>query len=1046
MAGIGKLRALRPSLRRRLYALVWIIVITVVAASGPKKSIQGRGFKSRNLIHKLLSFRGGFGSNPFGGFGSNMNDNRFGTSGNFAGTSNVFGQQSPSGQQSTFGGFGGTSSYGQTSTFGSAPSTTGGSGLFGQQSTQQSTGGMFGSSNQNSFSFATKPPSPIFGQTTGTSWMSSPAPTPFGSSIFGSSSYQSMGSSQGGTGNIPWKPITTTDITKDRGYSNVRSLSITTMPEYQTKSFEELRWEDYQQGRSPRTQSQQSPFQNQNQVSTPFGQQQQQQSSQFASTFGSSVNSKPSFGLWGASTPPPTPFQFSSPQNQQPFGMNSNTAGAASPFGGFGQTTRPPSSFFGSSQSSIFGGTGNTMNQGSVNLFGGTSAFTQNPQQSSPGMTGGSSIFGGSKPSTSFTFSPPTPATTSLFGGSTTQQSYGSSLFGQKPASSFAFSGTNTTFGTSPPSPFMFSVPTTQPTISGFGSPGGSSVFGGFGMNSMGQQQSPFSKPTSSLFGGVSQPQQQQGVSLFGKSAFTNPPSSVFGTSNRQQPGMGFGQGFGTASPPGFSSGFGAPQMQNQGLSFGNTQAFNQAQQLQRGVSQIYPSPHLIKSLVPHNEQLSSSASYAERLQRAIYAGQGDEYSDGYNNRESPSSAARIAKQLAPLYRFSSQPLNPAKADRDIRAGIQQILQGFENEQKTRSYKQTHPRGVNLTSKRSNNKFAWFSTTDDELRQIYKDSEQHISNEESKAALAIRNDPFYRKIMDQHRQQYNRLFGVDPAEPLLFNHTLRTAQDIARANLDPLGPGGAYGRLVEDAKDRVEGLEDYQSIVEKISNSSRPHIRQRVMNSKAPRSASPSQSAEMSWFFPSRYARSKAVTDIQCNSPRAISPSPPLPTSPTRRMAENSMQSGPGSQFSSTPAKSRKHLIPKLDTSHYYMRPSAHQMATSLQNDPNFLMHVTNFTVGHHLYGVVQFEGRTDVRGLDIKDIIQFRNGTLEVYSGRTPPPEVGKGLNKPAIVTLNGVSAGNEDVSKFCAYLQKLTEDQGAEFLGYDHKQGTWKMRVTHF
>ena len=49
-----------------------------------------------------------------------------------------------------------------------------------------------------------------------------------------------------GTRSVPWRKTVASDSTS--GKSDGNYLSIVAMPEYASKSFEELRWEDYQVG------------------------------------------------------------------------------------------------------------------------------------------------------------------------------------------------------------------------------------------------------------------------------------------------------------------------------------------------------------------------------------------------------------------------------------------------------------------------------------------------------------------------------------------------------------------------------------------------------------------------------------------------------------------------------------------------------------------------------------------------------------------------------------------------------------------------------
>jgi len=107
-------------------------------------------------------------------------------------------------------------------------------------------------------------------------------------------------------------------------------------------------------------------------------------------------------------------------------------------------------------------------------------------------------------------------------------------------------------------------------------------------------------------------------------------------------------------------------------------------------------------------------------------------------------------------------------------------------------------------------------------------------------------------------------------------------------------------------------------------------------------------------------------------------------------------------------------------------------------------------------YGQIKFLGETDVRRLDLENIVQFNKCEVLVYMDETRKPAIGQGLNKAAEVTLLNVKcidkktgqhhAEGAEVEKFEKRLRKKTEEQGAEFLGYDGLKGEWRFRVKHF
>uniref|UniRef100_A0A7N6BCQ7 Nuclear pore complex protein Nup98-Nup96 n=1 Tax=Anabas testudineus TaxID=64144 RepID=A0A7N6BCQ7_ANATE len=372
---------------------------------------------------------GGFGTSAFGTttntgglFGSTQNK----PGGLFG--SNTFSQPASSSSTSTGFGFGAPSGT-STSLFGNTGTGTSG-GLFSQQNNA------FGANKPTSFgSFGTSTSSGgLFGSTNTTS-------NPFGgtTSLFGGSGFSAA--QQPGT-TIKFNPPTGNDTMVKAGVTtsiNTKHQCITAMKEYENKSLEELRLEDYQAGRKGPT----------NPMAPGTG-----------GLFGSATpTSSAATGLFG-STAPNTSFSFG--QNKSSFGATTGGFGtttgglfgqqnqqqAGSLFKPFGQPTTTQSTGF------SFGNT-NTMGQAntsSMGLFGNTAAsqsgglFGTSQTSTATGFGTGTGLFG--QTSTGF-------GNQSLFGNKTTgfgttttsAPSFGTGLFGNKPALTLG-TGTNTsTFG-----------------------------------------------------------------------------------------------------------------------------------------------------------------------------------------------------------------------------------------------------------------------------------------------------------------------------------------------------------------------------------------------------------------------------------------------------------------------------------------------------------------------------------------------------------------------------------------------------------------------
>ncbi|XP_068236847.1 nuclear pore complex protein Nup98-Nup96-like isoform X2 [Palaemon carinicauda] len=395
-------------------------------------------------------------------------------------TGSLFGQQQTSSGFGSSGG--GLFSQSQPSTgtglFGSNPSTG-----FGAQQTTQSRPFGFGTTSSTSSTGTTG----LFGST-----QSSTSGGLFNTTGMPTTGFGTTNTLTGTT--IKYDPTTGTDTMTRNGVStNIRTRIevITTMKEYENKSLEELRVEDYLANRK-------GPGQG----STMSGFPQTTQTNQGAGLFGAAP--APSMfatnkqgtenkSLFGTGTTP----GFGTSTAGSLFGTSTSTFGQAAtstPGFSFGQSTqaqKPTGFSFGSTPTTSTPLFGATTSQPST--FGGLSSgftFGQTNQQS------GTGLFGNQNKG----FLSNQPATGGLFGNKTagTTQPLGGTGFGTTPSA----------FGT---------TPTTST---------GGSLFGQTNQNKPG------------LFSG------------FGNSGFGT--STLFGAQNQQKPGLSFGTpGFGTTSTMG---------------------------------------------------------------------------------------------------------------------------------------------------------------------------------------------------------------------------------------------------------------------------------------------------------------------------------------------------------------------------------------------------------------------------------------------------------------------------------------------------------------
>lgn len=140
-------------------------------------------------------------------------------------------------------------------------------------------------------------------------------------------------------------------------------------------------------------------------------------------------------------------------------------------------------------------------------------------------------------------------------------------------------------------------------------------------------------------------------------------------------------------------------------------------------------------------------------------------------------------------------------------------------------------------------------------------------------------------------------------------------------------------------------------------------------------------------------------------------------------------------------------LVPILTRPGYSTRPSIDQLRTYTESE---LRQVENFIVENE-HGRVEFEGRTDVIGVNLDELVEINPKLAEVYPEKLYPseeskPKVGTKLNKPSYVVLyncyfDSKSKTEEEVIQI---LKKKAIKSGAELVSY--KSGTYIIKVPHF
>ena len=132
------------------------------------------------------------------------------------------------------------------------------------------------------------------------------------------------------------------------------------------------------------------------------------------------------------------------------------------------------------------------------------------------------------------------------------------------------------------------------------------------------------------------------------------------------------------------------------------------------------------------------------------------------------------------------------------------------------------------------------------------------------------------------------------------------------------------------------------------------------------------------------------------------------------------------------------------------------QLSAMAMDDPDSLAYVANFTVRKEGIGSVRWLDPVDLRNLDIDSIVVLAQGSVDVYPDDSEKPPVGRGLNCPAVITLNGVykmdkatgkpTKDPELVEKYSKKLKSICARDSAKFISYDGETGVWKFEVEHF
>jgi len=898
-------------------------------------------------------------NNPFSGFGSSTGSSFFGTSGSssqpslfssgfsFGSTPGSLGigggLQQP--QQSTFG-FGsssGTTGTSSTSSFG---------GLFGQPSVGFSSQQASGFGSGNSF-FGNQPPQQQSGG-------------PFGSS-FGSGFAQPQ--QPFGTANFKF---TNTRVMEQNGATNYQS--ITALDQYKSKSFEELRFDDYKRLKGA--------------MSSPLPVSSSSLSS--GSVFSFSGGSGPGVGAgtgagtgsgfgsgsggFNFGTGSSSGFNFfgsSNPTTQLSFGGGGSATGSAFSFGGFTSSSTSTSSAgpftFGASSSAtssgfnfggIGGGSGSSSGSGSGGLFSGST------------LGGGGFSFGGSG--------------SGILGGGSSGFSFGST--------SASFSSPFTSGATTSSQSSTYSVGSlSSGNLFGFSAGGSSS---GFNFGSAPSSGSFLSSGTGFNFGGFN----------FGSSSSSTTPA--FGSG-----GSGGGGGIFSSSTP--SSGFNFGNTGTSFFNFGSSTSSTQSPFSFGASSWLSPSGNLVQQSTQQVPQPTvGTQPFGNLPQLAVQPG--------------------IVTTTPTL---PSSPITPT-------GSIPKNKKSFT----VPHYKLT-PRSTSKLKPRGYSMGKMFDI----------DVPSAISSESKSAEQSfVPRQNVKKLVIDSHDEIVSPLFDREKRAQFFTeskegeNEKSSQSERDTKETSKEKPTAGLTTPSQDEANNKEKALIKPIPLVATPNGTSSTATIQKRTSSEESKVATESPES-----LSKKSPQSEAPNDHE-SSPQVVVPTPVKGKPPTssagrtyRTYAEfrYDIENGPQENTDGQ-------LVPRVTRPGYSTIPSL-DILKKMSADQ--LKEVVDFTVEREGVGSVKFLGTTDVRGLDIDNIVIFRPKEIIVYPNEERKPPIGEELNKPAIITLYNcwprdkvtgkLLKDPEKLKLFEEKLKQMTRKKlGGRFISYNPEKGEWTFRVEHF
>lgn len=935
-----------------------------------------------------------------------------------------------------------TGLFGQSkpATGGFGSSNTGGS-LFGGGNTS----GGFGASNttnSNPFSSNTN-------ANTNSGFGASNTATTGSGFAFGASSStanNNNNNNNNGTAGTPFNAVSE----KDGGPGGQTSMyqSITFQPPYINKSFEELRTEDYAQGRR---------FGNSNGQAGSFG-----QSTGFGNFGATSTSGGGLFGGSNTATSGNAGFGATNSgfgaSNTGSFGSNTNTGG-----GLFGAQSKPASGgLFGTANAgTTTGGFGNNTNTSTGGgLFGGsTGGFGSNTNTANTGggLFGSNSqqqnkpAFGGfgqtHNTAGGFGSNANTNTGGGLFGGNASTSNTGGSLFGQnnQQQQSNPFGGnTNTSGG-------LFANQN-KPAAGGlFGSNTNTSNTGGglFGaQNSQPQQSNPFgqstntggglfgaqnqNKPTGTgLFGSTantntggglfgSQQNQQGGSSLFGGGGNTNTGSSLFGNQNKPAGGSLFGGNTNTSNTGTGLFGSQQNQQNNNGSSlFGGSLGQNNQNQQSTNTNSLF-GPNM-------NQSNQQSMTQDNKLHASLTGAP-------YGNEQLFSSLAAPSPPIGPL-------ATPLSGARPAPRKTQSLLSSARLNTPVYS-----PRGGSIGR---NGSFGFSYSTYGTPGSAY-----------TSGSLTPGASSLLKPTGSLSSALTSRLNKSYSTSNLRGDSTAGEGRSLLRPSaFSPEGTPGRYQngsvrKLNIDRSLRVDLFNAQPKAIEAAKENDGPSLRKRVSFENAGNNTAAEPNASNALVRTETPEEDNASTaPIRAGPSRSKAPEMEQVNGALSTVPEDTVAPRPSSAPSSKmPAEK---ISKRTEVGDYWTKPAMKDLKNMSRQQ---LKSVGNFVVGRDGVGRIEF-GSVDLTNTPLDDIcgniVQLTPRSATVYQDDNDKPSVGKALNVPSTIHLDNswprshggkkpvTSKSGRDYDKHIARLKRVS---GTHFLKYDPDTGVWSFKVDHF